>query len=669
MGGLINPLSVPGQMPGMARALQDTQGTRFQAVLGAAGQVASNGPGQPVNTPSVPTPHETLLARLGEVREQALAKVGSGQADGQTTVSENLSGLVSTLALAVAEFDQDTGLGLVPALRSGLAPDAVGGEPANVGPAATIAPLEADTPEDLNNSLQALVAVVGFVERTARVLPLLPEGFSGIQLADSAIIGTTEGAAIAQGNNLHVATTDAANVLAVRAALTAAASTPTTTGQTMGVTPATTTAEGAPLPPVGFPGIRLADRAIIGTTEGAAVTQGENTPAATTDAANALPVRSTMTVAASIPVTTGKTAGVLAGNPPMIGVGIDDGQTAGATAAATTGAGALISGKSSATSTTVVSSPVAAQSVPPVEYAATLSVDAVSAGTLSMPDQPRSGELRNSGLGATPVAGEPGTVRESIAFIPPQTPAGQPRNSGRALRQEGDAATRSVGAEAIGSQTSPAVVSDPRLVPLAVGAPGAPDPAPALLGQVVAQAFMALETGRERGAVLTWERPVDLNPLSGTELLLRAQPNANRPGLEQTASSGAPDRPRFAAALTAQIRAAEGRTVIELSPRGLGQVEVDIRTETDGSVKVTIRADNLMVLNTLRDAREMLAQSIGVADGAVLDFQEGSLGQEQGRQGSALTQGVTGDDDGLATAVEPVAQAEVIGGGQLDIMT
>ena len=572
MGGLINLLSGSGQASEMANARQGTQGAGFRTVFGIATQTGGKASDQPLPTPSVLTPRATLLDRLGEVRERALANVGQNQVEsqGQKDASGGLSGLVSSLALAVAEFDQDTGLGLAPALQSGLTPELAAADPAAIPDT-----LGGEVPEVLNDSLQALVAVIGFVERTARVLPL---------------------------------------------------------------------------PPVGLPGIQLADGSIVNANNGASIAQGESIPET-----------------ASISATTGKAAGVLAGNPPIAGNG--RGETAEAKLSVTSGEGGLASDKTPTKSPVVVPTTGAAQNQPPVAYAATLTQEAVSAGTVSMLEQPRPGLLRGAETGALVAAGEPGTVRNVVA--PARTRATQQVGLGGGLQQAGDAAAaRPAEAGAIGSQTSPAVVSDPRLVPFSVGLPGAADPAPALLGQVVAQAFTALETVRERGVGLTRERPLELNPLSGSEMFLRAQPGTDRPALERAAANGAPNRSsRFAAALTAQIQATEGRTLIELSPRGLGQVEVDIRTEADGTMKVTIRADNLMVLNTLRDAREMLAQSIGGADGAVLDFQEGSPGQDQGRQGPALTQGVTGDDKGSATTTGPIAESEVIGGGQLDIMT
>ncbi|PCH66582.1 MAG: hypothetical protein COC12_12770, partial [Rhodobacteraceae bacterium] len=176
------------------------------------------------------TPQATLLNRLGEVRERALANVDQVEGQGQMDASGGLSGLVSSLALAVAEFDQDTGLGLTPALQSGLTP-----ELAAADPAATPDTLGGEVPEPLNDSLQALVAVIGFVERTARVLPLPPVGLPGIQLVDGAIAGPKNGASIAQGESIPATATDIASVLPPRATLAAAASISATTGKAAGV--------------------------------------------------------------------------------------------------------------------------------------------------------------------------------------------------------------------------------------------------------------------------------------------------------------------------------------------------------------------------------------------------------------------------------------------------
>jgi flagellar hook-length control protein FliK len=210
------------------------------------------------------------------------------------------------------------------------------------------------------------------------------------------------------------------------------------------------------------------------------------------------------------------------------------------------------------------------------------------------------------------------------------------------------------------------------LAALSVGLSGGSDVVPALLGQVVALASAAIEPGRERGGALGERRRPGLASMTGAEFLVRTSSGASISGLEPAVNSAAPDRSRFAAAITAQIQASEvreGRTVVELSPRGLGQVEVDIRTEADGSLKVTIRADNPSVLNALRDARDLLAQSIGAAGGGVLDFQEKPMGQEQGGQGTASVPEFTSRDEGSASAIDPVPHSEVIGGGQLDITT
>ena len=65
----------------------------------------------------------------------------------------------------------------------------------------------------------------------------------------------------------------------------------------------------------------------------------------------------------------------------------------------------------------------------------------------------------------------------------------------------------------------------------------------------------------------------------------------------------------FAANLAGQIRGtrlAEGTTRIELAPRGLGGIEIDLATDDNGGLKVTIRAENPGVLGALRDNREAL---------------------------------------------------------------
>lgn len=138
-------------------------------------------------------------------------------------------------------------------------------------------------------------------------------------------------------------------------------------------------------------------------------------------------------------------------------------------------------------------------------------------------------------------------------------------------------------------------------------------------------------------------------------------------------AQGGTEQPRFAAALTAQVRSAEigeGRTRIELSPSGLGSIEVDVTTGEDGALKVVVRAENPAVLNSLRSERDLLAQALGGLDAGSLDLQSFSDGPGQEPRDTGA-RAATMAADGAAEAgndPEPVRIAE-IGGGRLDIVT
>lgn len=144
-----------------------------------------------------------------------------------------------------------------------------------------------------------------------------------------------------------------------------------------------------------------------------------------------------------------------------------------------------------------------------------------------------------------------------------------------------------------------------------------------------------------------------------------AQTRANDPGAEA---------PRFAAALADQVRSAEvgeGRTRIELSPRGLGSIEVDVTTRDDGTLQVIVRAENPAVLNSLRNERDLLAQALGGLDAGSLDLQSFSdgTGQEPQRDRGAAPARPNGEK-AAATGGDPApAPVATIGAGRLDIMT
>lgn len=127
---------------------------------------------------------------------------------------------------------------------------------------------------------------------------------------------------------------------------------------------------------------------------------------------------------------------------------------------------------------------------------------------------------------------------------------------------------------------------------------------------------------------------------------------------------------RFATMLVNQVRAVdfqEGTTRFELTPRGLGNVEVEMQTNSDGTLSVVVRAENAHVLNSLREEHDLLAQIIANNEGASFEFEQFSEDRSQG--------GFNGSSDDLldnADSDEPVdkrAEQSTIGGGQLDLMT
>ncbi|TDK50219.1 flagellar hook-length control protein FliK [Antarcticimicrobium luteum] len=164
-----------------------------------------------------------------------------------------------------------------------------------------------------------------------------------------------------------------------------------------------------------------------------------------------------------------------------------------------------------------------------------------------------------------------------------------------------------------------------------------------------------------------------------TEDIARTLARAGHPGHAPAggAQAKAPDTgaepPRFAAALAAQVRSAEvseGHTRIELSPRGLGSIEVDISTAQDGTLKVVVRAENPAVLNTLRAERDMLALALGGLDSGSLDLQSYSDGGGQEPQGKrAAPAAAVLADDAEPGAGPARAQTAEIGNGRLDIVT
>lgn len=161
----------------------------------------------------------------------------------------------------------------------------------------------------------------------------------------------------------------------------------------------------------------------------------------------------------------------------------------------------------------------------------------------------------------------------------------------------------------------------------------------------------------------------ELRPHAGTEAA----------AARSTAQPHPPAQPDgFARNLASQIRNAsfsEGRTRIELAPRGLGSIEIDLQADEAGKLHVVLRAENPSVLSALRGDRAALLSVLGDSGVAVeesaLDFE--SFGQQprQQQEAAPLNPGPGGsaeDEPDTADPADP-APRPASGAGRLDIIT
>ncbi|MFT6676440.1 MAG: hypothetical protein ACJAVM_002644 [Sulfitobacter sp.] len=158
----------------------------------------------------------------------------------------------------------------------------------------------------------------------------------------------------------------------------------------------------------------------------------------------------------------------------------------------------------------------------------------------------------------------------------------------------------------------------------------------------------------------------DAAPLQALDMTATAKATAPQ---EATAPK-APPKP-FAEALISQVKSvevAEGRTTVNLHPRGLGAIEVEIVTDKDAATKVVLRIENPAVLQSLRAERDLLAQAIGVSDSSQFEFHEHQAGDQSGGQ-SGQPQSAPELGAVSSTIDGPSQHKDVVGNGQLDILT
>ncbi|GHD99228.1 hypothetical protein GCM10008024_05770 [Allgaiera indica] len=144
----------------------------------------------------------------------------------------------------------------------------------------------------------------------------------------------------------------------------------------------------------------------------------------------------------------------------------------------------------------------------------------------------------------------------------------------------------------------------------------------------------------------------------------------------------APSPQAFAGMLGDQIRAArpsEGVTRVALHPRGLGEIQIDMKRDGSGRLNVVLRAENPLVLAALRNDHLRLSQMFASATPGpqpVLDFEafagrDGQGGQQRPKR-AARAAGALGGPEPTDTAQLEDGTArrqDRIGRGALDIRT
>jgi flagellar hook-length control protein FliK len=156
--------------------------------------------------------------------------------------------------------------------------------------------------------------------------------------------------------------------------------------------------------------------------------------------------------------------------------------------------------------------------------------------------------------------------------------------------------------------------------------------------------------------------------------------------LQGKAGAEVPSSPAFARHLATQVSGAlisEGSTRIELTPRGLGDIEIAMRHDEAGKLRVVLKADNPAVLTAFRQDRDLLLGALressgGEIAGSDVDLSFESFAGHQSRQRSDQDEWrsvVVGDRTPATEAPPPVgsfASSETThssGHGGLDIIT
>ncbi|MFU8863076.1 MAG: flagellar hook-length control protein FliK [Rhodobacterales bacterium] len=151
---------------------------------------------------------------------------------------------------------------------------------------------------------------------------------------------------------------------------------------------------------------------------------------------------------------------------------------------------------------------------------------------------------------------------------------------------------------------------------------------------------------------------------------------AAAPEIARPAEASPPPASGFARNLAQQIRHAkftDGHTRITLAPRGLGEIEIDMRPDEAGKLRIVLRAENAAVLHALRGDRDGLLLTLtesgtDVRD-ADLSFEDFSHRQRRNAELSDALAGGVADASGQDAPDVTVLQPRINAAGTVDMLT
>ncbi|PCH94798.1 MAG: hypothetical protein COB84_07085 [Rhodobacteraceae bacterium] len=120
----------------------------------------------------------------------------------------------------------------------------------------------------------------------------------------------------------------------------------------------------------------------------------------------------------------------------------------------------------------------------------------------------------------------------------------------------------------------------------------------------------------------------------------------------------------------------EGITRIELAPRGLGNILIELQTKETGEIQIIVKAENPAVLHALRTDRDALLSAlpnnISAQDGIDLEFEEFNEGQFDRDKDTLnlMDQVAQSENEDVEDSTNPASiSRQILGAGRLDILT